>query len=134
MLYNDFEIIYVRRGKVGIYEGVLNSTVNGVVEVPISKSTLELFQIDPIGYTAKMETFEELHLEIDPKKIRWLACAATLDENRVSLLGMAKTEKRTKEIMSLNEAAREGREVEEFKGLIERSPEGLATRTMSFEP
>jgi hypothetical protein len=117
ILYNDFEIIYVRRGKVGIAEGLLNSTVNGVVEFPLADYAheREMFLRDPIGYTAHLETLYELHLDIDPRKIRWLACAATLDESRVSLLGMSRIETRAKELfVRAKEAAREGREVEEI--------------------
>lgn len=115
MLYNDFEIIYVRRGKVGIAEGVFNSTVNGVVEFPPNDHEREIFRRDPIGYSAYKEALNELYLDIDPTKIRWLACAATLDESRVSLLGMSIIEKRAREILEMKEAAREGREVEEIK-------------------
>lgn len=117
MLYNDFEIIFVRRGKVGIAEGVFNSTVNGVVEFPTNAHERDIFQRDPIGYTAHLETLYELYLDIDPRKIRWLACAATLDESRVSLLGMCKIEKRVKELLEMREAAREGREVEEIRSI-----------------
>ena len=92
MLYNDKEIMYVKRGKVGINAGVLSATISGVLEIPNEEEQQELFWLDPIGYTARKECFEELNLEIDANKIEWLACAVTLAECRVSLLGIYKTE------------------------------------------
>ena len=132
MLYNDFEIIYVRRGKVGIWDGVLNSTVNGVVEVPQNAHEKDAFEKDPIGYCARRETLDELYLDIDSNKIKWLACAATLDESRVSLLGMIRIEKRAKEILNMIEGAREGREVEEIKFIPRKY--SLSEIPISFQP
>ena len=130
MLYNDFEIMYVRRGKVGIWDGVLNSTVNGVVEAPQDNRERGAFEKDPIGYCVKKETHNELYLDIDPKAVRWLACAATLGESRVSILGMIRVEKRAKEIFGMKEGAVEGREVEEIKYI----PRKYASGDITIQP
>lgn len=108
MLYNDYEILYVCRGKVGTSSGFYNSTVNGVVEFTTDKP-----RSDILSFTAANETAREIGLTIEPSNIRWLACGVTTDKCQPFLSGACRVKERIADILPSMLLAPEQREIRE---------------------
>jgi hypothetical protein len=97
-LYNDWEILYVRRGiRVGQQPGMWNSPINGVME--FSDQACDLVDGRPsIHLTASREAKEELGLTLDTSRIRWLGLAATLDRCQPFVIGVTRISERREEV------------------------------------
>lgn len=107
ILYNDEEILYVRRGKVGTYADTYNSTVNGVVEFSDHGGD------SPLETTARNETQRELGIAVDPTSIKWIACGTTFERCQTFLSGVCRIKERRQEILQQAVHAPEGREIAE---------------------
>lgn len=115
-LYNEYEILYVHRSKVGQESGKWNSTVNGIME--FSENNPDYIQNIPnAGSTAYRETFNELNIRIDQSKIRWIGLGATLKRCEPFLVGVCKIVERKDDVAKKAVEGKEQRELyEENKG------------------
>lgn len=97
-LYNDWEILYVRRGmRVGQQPAMWNSPVNGVME--FSDVACDLVDGEPsIHLTASREAKEELGLVLDSSTIRWIGLATNLYRCQPFVIGVARIPQRKKEV------------------------------------
>jgi len=111
-LYNDREIIYVRRGKVGQNTSLWNSTVNGTME--FSEDNPDIIDGKPnVGKTAERETEYELGINIDHKDIKWLGLGVTISKCEPFLIGVCKIAKTRDDIKSAIDDALEGEEIDD---------------------
>lgn len=88
-LYNEYEILYINRSKVGQESGKWNSTVNGIMEFSENNPDC-IANIPNVNATAYRETLNELNIIIDQSKIRWIGLGATLDRCEPFLVGVCK--------------------------------------------
>lgn len=121
-LYNDQEIIYVRRGKVGQSSGLWNSTVNGVMEFASDNPDIVSGKPD-IRATAVRETLYELNMEIKPQNIKWIGLVASKDRCEAGLIGVCKTHLSKSQIAKVALEGREQREIGEKSKSIYREKE-----------
>ena len=111
-LYNEREIIYVRRGKVGQSTGLWNSTVNGVMEFSHDHPDMIAGKPD-VRATAQRETSYELDIDIDHRNIKWLGMGATLSKCEPFIIGVCKTPQSKSDIALAALESSEQREIDD---------------------
>jgi len=128
-LYNDWEIVYIRRGQVDQVPSLWNSTVNGVME--FKEDNPDLIDGKPdIGTTAKRESLYELNVEINPKEIRWMGIGATLDRCEPFVVGVCRIPDRLEQLAKNALLGREQREISEGnKGFRRKAMRAIPTRS-----
>jgi hypothetical protein len=108
ILYNDSEVLYVRRDKVGQESGKWSSTVNGVMEFTDEEDD-RIDGLPDIYNTAKRETKNELNIDIDPSQVFWIGVGASIDRCEPFLVGAYRiTENREKVEKLANKATEKG--------------------------
>ena len=111
-VYNDQEVIYLRRGKVGQAAGLWSSTVNGVMEFANDSPDLVNRRPD-VGATAARETLYELNIEISPEKIKWIGLIASKARYEPAIVGVYRTDLSMSQIAGASLEGKEQREIRE---------------------
>jgi hypothetical protein len=127
-LYNDTEILYVLRGRVGQASNRWNSTVNGVMEFGNEEPDIRGRHPD-IGMTAKREAKYEVKIDLDEENIRWIGLGATHGRCEPFVVGVYKIGLTKGEFAAQAASSKERAELANIKdGLISSFVQGTITK------